>query len=142
MKVGNDSNCVHEFDSGADGHARAMIGRLETVVLDTRDPHELARFYAEILGAKIEVEKDNWVTIVDDAGRYLSFQTAPEHHAPRFPDPAGSQQLHVDIRVDDVDEAERQVLDLGATRVSDAHEDNTFRVFRDPAGHTFCLVWD
>jgi hypothetical protein len=35
----------------------------------------------------------------------------------------------------------RQNTDPRATRVSDAHEDNTFRVFRDPAGHTFCLIW-
>jgi hypothetical protein len=68
--------------------------------------------------------------------------SAPGHQPPRFPDPAGSQQLHLDIRVDDVDEAERQVLGLGATRVLQAGEDGTFRVFRDPAGHPFCLVWD
>jgi catechol 2,3-dioxygenase-like lactoylglutathione lyase family enzyme len=120
-----------------------MIGRLETVVLDARDPHLLARFYADVLGARIETEQDDWITIADDTGRkLLSFQTSPEHQPPRFPDPAGSQQLHVDIRVDDVDEAQRRVLELGATRVNDAHEDNTFRVFRDPAGHPFCLVWD
>ncbi len=112
------------------------------MALDARDPHKLARFYAEVLGASIEIEKDDWVTIVDETGRKLSFQTSPEHQPPRFPDPAGSQQLHLDIRVDDVDEAQRQVLEIGATRVPDAHEDNTFRVFRDPAGHTFCLVWD
>jgi predicted enzyme related to lactoylglutathione lyase len=109
--------------------------------LDSRDPHKLARFYAEMLGASIAHEEDTWVTIVDDGGRKLSFQTSPEHQPPRFPDPAGSQQLHVDIRVEDVDKAEREVLELGATRVRDAIEDNTFRVFRDPAGHTFCLVW-
>jgi hypothetical protein len=33
------------------------------------------------------------------------------------------------------------VLALGATRVADAAEDNLFRVYRDLAGHTFCLVW-
>jgi hypothetical protein len=27
------------------------------------------------------------------------------------------------------------------TRVTGAAEDNLFRVYRDPAGHTFCLVW-
>jgi catechol 2,3-dioxygenase-like lactoylglutathione lyase family enzyme len=127
---------------GAGGHVDVMIGRLETVVLDAREPHKLARFYAEVLGARIDTEQDDWITIVDDTGRRLSFQTSPEHQPPRFPDPAGSQQLHIDIRVDDVDEAERQVLDIGATRVPDATEDNTFRVFRDPAGHPFCLVWD
>lgn len=118
-----------------------MIGRLETVVLDTRDPAALARFYAELLGARITREDEHWVSIVDDAGHRVSFQTSPKHEAPRFPDPAGAQQSHLDIRVDDVDLAEKAVLDLGATRVPDAHEDNTFRVFRDPAGHPFCLVW-
>ncbi len=119
-----------------------MIGKLETVVLDTRDPKALAGFYAELLGARIVTDKADWVSIMDEAGRKLSFQTSPEHQPPSFPDPAGSQQFHVDVRVDDVDEAERKVLDLGAIRVSDAHEDGTFRVYRDPAGHPFCLVWD
>ena len=129
------------FGFQAGGHNEVMIGRLETVVLDARDPHKLAGFYAEVLGARLETEEDDWVTIVDDAGRKLSFQTSPQHQPPRFPDPAGSQQSHLDIHVDDVDEAERRVLDIGATRVPEAHEDNTFRVFRDPAGHTFCLIW-
>lgn len=119
-----------------------MIGRLYTVVLDTRDPAALARFYTELLGAKITTEEENWITIEDGAGKQLSFQTSPEHEPPRFPDPAGAQQLHLDVHVDDVDEAEKQVLALGATRVPDAQEDGTFRVYRDPAGHPFCLVWD
>ena len=119
-----------------------MIGKLETVVLDTRDPRALAAFYAELLGATTVVNREDWVSIVDGEGRRLSFQTSPEHQAPRFPDPAGAQQSHLDVRVTDVDEAERKVLELGATRVSEAHEDSTFRVFRDPAGHPFCLIWD
>ena len=119
-----------------------MIGKLETVVLDTRDPKGLASFYAELLGARVVADEENWISIMDDDGRKLSFQTSPEHQPPRFPDPSGSQQSHLDVRVDDVEEAERRVLELGATRVPDAHEDGTFRVFRDPAGHPFCLIWD
>jgi catechol 2,3-dioxygenase-like lactoylglutathione lyase family enzyme len=119
-----------------------MIGRLEKVVLDSRDPHRLARFYAELLGAKITSESAEWVTLDDEAGHGLAFQTAPEYVPPRFPDPAGSQQLHLEVRVDDVDDAERKVLELGATRVHDAVGENGFRVFRDPDGHPFCLVFD
>jgi catechol 2,3-dioxygenase-like lactoylglutathione lyase family enzyme len=119
-----------------------MIGNLETVVLDTRDPARLARFYMELLGAELFKEEPHWVTIVDRSGRKISFQTSPEHRPPVFPDPAGSQQLHLDVRVDDPDIAQAKVLELGATRVEDAIEDNTFRVFRDPDGHPFCLVWD
>jgi catechol 2,3-dioxygenase-like lactoylglutathione lyase family enzyme len=119
-----------------------VIGKLETVVLDTRDPRGLAEFYVRLLGAKVVTDKPDWVSIEDDAGRKLSFQTSPDHQPPAFPDPAGSQQFHVDVRVADVDAAERAVLELGATRVADATEDSDFRVFRDPAGHPFCLVYD
>jgi hypothetical protein len=56
------------------------------------------------------------------------------------PDPERPQQLHLDIRVDDVDAAEREVLELGATRLPGQSEDG-FRVFADPVGHPFCLVF-
>jgi Glyoxalase-like domain len=93
-----------------------------------------------VLGGRLE-EDDTWVVLTEPTGRRLAFERAPEHEPPRFPDPRGSQQFHLDIQVDNVDSAEREVLALGATRVTDAVEDNLFRVYRDPAGHTFCLVW-
>jgi catechol 2,3-dioxygenase-like lactoylglutathione lyase family enzyme len=118
-----------------------MIGKLRSVVVDCRDPLQLATFYAGVLGGSLEKEDDTWVVLTDPTGRRLAFQLAPEHEPPRFPDTRGSQQFHLDIHVDDVDSAEREVLALGATRVTDAVADKPFRVFRDPAGHTFCLVW-
>ncbi|OBG15056.1 glyoxalase [Mycolicibacterium celeriflavum] len=121
-----------------------MLGRLRSTVLDCRDPMALATFYAGVLGGgvhKDHKDDDTWVVLTDPQGRRLAFQYSPEHEPPRFPDPRGSQQFHLDIQVDDPDAAEREVLGLGATRVSDAVEDAKFRVFRDPAGHTFCLVW-
>ena len=48
--------------------------------------------------------------------------------------------MHLDIRVTDPDRAERSVLALGARRVTGVHEDG-FRVFIDPVGHPFCLVF-
>jgi catechol 2,3-dioxygenase-like lactoylglutathione lyase family enzyme len=121
-----------------------MIGRLRSVVVDCREPHQLAGFYQAILGGNLHKEDDTWSVLTDPSGRRLAFQLSPEHEPPTFPDPRGSQQFHLDIQVpdDQIDEAEREVLSLGATRVTDADEDDTFRVFRDPAGHTFCLVWD
>jgi catechol 2,3-dioxygenase-like lactoylglutathione lyase family enzyme len=120
-----------------------VIGQLRSVVLDCREPHRLASFYQAILGGNLHKEDDTWSVLTDPDGRRLAFQLSPEHEPPQFPDPKGSQQFHLDIQVrdDGVDEAEREVLELGASRVTDADEDDTFRVFRDPAGHTFCLVW-
>jgi hypothetical protein len=61
---------------------------------------------------------------------------------PRWPDPAFPQQLHLDIEVDDIAEAEPPVLALGATLLVGGGGTNSgFRVYADPAGHPFCLVW-
>jgi hypothetical protein len=51
----------------------------------------------------------------------------------------GSQQFHLDVHVDDITAAEREVLALGAVRIPDVGNEgpeDPFRVFRDPAGHT------
>jgi catechol 2,3-dioxygenase-like lactoylglutathione lyase family enzyme len=119
-----------------------MIGQLRSVVLDCKDPRKLAGFYAEVLGGTVTKDDDDtWVVLTDPRGRRLAFQLAPDYEPPRFPDSHGSQQFHLDIRVEDPDKAEREVLALGATRVSGAPGKGQFRVFRDPAGHTFCLVY-
>jgi catechol-2,3-dioxygenase len=118
-----------------------MIGTLRSVVIDCREPARLADFYAQVVGGTPQAEDETWVVLVDPSGRRLAFQSSPEHQPPKFPDPRGSQQFHLDVAVDDVDEAERKVLALGATRVTDAVAEDHFRVYRDPAGHTFCLVW-
>ncbi|MFL6129815.1 MAG: VOC family protein, partial [Mycobacteriales bacterium] len=48
-------------------------------------------------------------------------------------------QFHLDVLVDDVETAEKAVLAAGATRL--LGEGAEFRVYADPAGHPFCLVW-
>jgi catechol-2,3-dioxygenase len=118
-----------------------MIGQLQSTVFDCQEPAELASFYRTLIGAQVVAERADWVTIQDDRGQQLSFQRSPEHRPPRFPDPAASQQLHLDVFVKDVDSAEHAVLALGATRLDGESRDRRFRVFADPAGHPFCLVW-
>jgi catechol-2,3-dioxygenase len=118
-----------------------MIGSLRSVVVDCKHPRALATFYAGLLGGTVNAEDDTWVVLTDPGGRRLAFQYSPQHEPPRFPDPTGSQQFHLDVLVDDVDDAEQKVRELGASRVDGAVSDDLFRVFRDPAGHTFCLVW-
>jgi hypothetical protein len=68
----------------------------------------------------------------------LAFQLAPGYRPPAWPDPASPQQMHLDVRVDDLDQAEAAVLALGARTLPGGGD--TFRVFTDPAGHPFCLV--
>jgi hypothetical protein len=118
-----------------------MIGRLEKTVIDCPGPRALAEFYCQVLGMRINENIDGWVVIGLEPGlRQLAFQRVTAWIPPRWPDPAHPQQLHLDIRVSDADQAEQELLTLGATRVPGERETG-FRVFTDPAGHPFCTVF-
>ncbi|WP_078852916.1 VOC family protein [Streptomyces sp. NRRL S-1824] len=118
-----------------------MIGRLEKTVLDCPDPRALAAFYAELLGMRVNEDSENWVVIGTEPGsRQLAFQRSEHWVPPAWPDPQRPQQMHLDIRVDHADAAERAVLALGARRLPSEWE-GRFRVFADPVGHPFCLVF-
>ena len=118
-----------------------MIGRLKTVVLDAAAMDTEAQFWSAVLGIPVVHRGDDWTTL-EGHGVRLAVQLAPDHMPPQWPDPTRPQQLHLDIQVDDPDEAERKVLALGARRLPDPADAEDFRVFTDPAGHPFCLVFD
>ena len=117
-----------------------MIGQLHSVVIDAPDAHALATFYARLLGMEVKGSPgDDWV-VVTGAGYRLAFQQAPDLQPPDWPDPNRPQQFHLDVYVQDIDEAEPKALALGARRLPG--EGGDFRVYADPVGHPFCLVWD
>jgi predicted enzyme related to lactoylglutathione lyase len=123
------------------------IARMRSIVLDCPDTRRLAEFYRDLLGWEITYveppEEGGWITMSDGGPVRIAFQSAPDHKPPRWPDPEHPQQLHIDVTVDDLDTAERQVLELGArkARIQPSIKDD-FRVFLDPAGHPFCLCED
>jgi hypothetical protein len=118
---------------------RGMIGSLYSVILDCPEPRALATFYSELVGGPVRAGDDEDWMWLGESPPYLAFQRSPDHRPPRWPDPEFPQQYHVDVLVEDIDEAERAVLALGATRLPGEGED--FRVYADPAGHPFCLIW-
>jgi hypothetical protein len=113
------------------------IARFPSVVLDCPDAGVLANFYAAMLDWKAEVTAD-WADVRGDHGQCLSFQQVEGYTAPNWPGQEIPQQMHLDVVVDDLDEAEAAVLELGATK-HDHQPGTSFRVFLDPAGHPFCL---
>ena len=118
---------------------------MRSVVLDCADPRKLAAFYMELVGGEIAYADDEWVNLRGEGLVPLSFQAVRNHRAPDWPDGDPPQQFHLDVTVDDVDEAEERVLAIGATKHSvqpGEAEDGNFRVYLDPAGHPFCLCWD
>jgi Glyoxalase-like domain len=121
----------------------AVIGWIREVVLDCAEPWVLARFWAGLLGGTPVEWYPGWVTLEPPPhGQRLSFQ------ASSTPPVAQTSRVHFDILVDDLTAAHDRVVSAGATLVTEhvsprpgpAGEQVPWRVYRDPAGHPFCLV--
>ncbi|WP_374206731.1 VOC family protein [Streptomyces noursei] len=78
--------------------------------------------------------------VTGDDGPALGFQRVDDYRAPRWPDQTVPQQVHGDFEVDDLDEAEADLLELGAGKTAHQPNEGRWRVLTDPAGHPFCLV--
>ncbi|GAA3692979.1 VOC family protein [Nonomuraea antimicrobica] len=116
------------------------IAEFRSVVLDCRDPQGLAEFYSRLLGRPVTSVEDDWVVVSDGSFPRLAFQLAPDHQPPVWPDPDRPQQFHLDFTVHDMDAAEAEAIKIGAVKHEhQPSEDDSFRVFLDPAGHPFCL---
>ena len=112
-----------------------MRGRLHHLILDCADPKLLAQFYSTLLGQPITYTSDDFVVVAEnDETSGLAFQRAPDHRRSTWPSTGVPQQMHLDIMVENVDDARAYVLGLGATSL------NGQDVFADPAGHPFCLI--
>jgi predicted enzyme related to lactoylglutathione lyase len=110
------------------------------VMLDCPDAKALSAFYAELLSKPVTFEAEGMAMIGEDGAQPVLFQQIGDYRAPQWPDPAYPQQVHLDVTVGDIDEAEAAVLKLGATPLGFSGEN--WRVYTDPAGKPFCLCWD
>ncbi|MFG2340242.1 VOC family protein [Streptomyces yangpuensis] len=118
-----------------------MIGRLHTVVIDCRDPDELAGFYEKLLSLSRQADTGDYVVLQNAAGTpVVTFQRVDGFRAPRWKDAARPAHMHIDVMVTDLDVAEAQVLALGATLLDGSDKPVGYRVYEDPAGHPFCLI--
>ncbi|WP_408898450.1 VOC family protein [Nocardioides sp. R1-1] len=119
----------------------AVIGRISGIVIDCPDPTALAAFYEPLLGASRVHDSADWVTL--DAGPGLptvSLQRNDRFSAPDWTTGQPPQQLHLDVLVDDLDQAQEKVLALGAVLLEGSDKPIGYRVYADPVGHPFCLV--
>jgi catechol 2,3-dioxygenase-like lactoylglutathione lyase family enzyme len=116
------------------GSITLVIGRLHDVILDCCDPQQVADFYARLLGQPVTYRSDDFCVVArDETTSGLAFQFAPNHVAPTWPGPKIPQQSHLDVMVDDLETARKDVLTIGARHLQGD-------VYADPAGHPFCLI--
>ena len=119
------------------------VGWIREVVLDAPDPRALARFWSGLLGGTPVEWYPGWVTLEPPPhGQRLSFQGTATALA------EDTARVHFDVLVEDLAAAHYRVLSAGATLASEhvsprpgpGGEPVPWRVYRDPAGHPFCLV--
>lgn len=115
----------------------------QVVVFDAADLEPESTFWAGVLDGTIDAE-DDWHMVFVDGKPRIGVQLAPDHVAPDWPDGLPKQQIHVDLWVEDFEEAHEKVMGLGARVLKPATESDApdnFQVYADPAGHPFCLCW-
>jgi predicted enzyme related to lactoylglutathione lyase len=112
------------------------------VVFDAADLSSESSFWAGVLGGEVDAE-DDWHMVFVDGDPHIGVQLAPNHVPPDWPD-GTPQQVHLDLWVEDIEEARARVTSLGARMLKAAEggeSGDDFEVYADPAGHPFCLCW-
>jgi catechol 2,3-dioxygenase-like lactoylglutathione lyase family enzyme len=91
------------------------IARLDSVTIDCRDPERLASFWSSVFGTAEAWRGGDPVQYIDlgstDGSPALRFRRVPEPKTVK-------DRIHLDLRVDDIEEACRlvQVLDTSSER--------------------------
>ncbi|GAA4985601.1 VOC family protein [Kitasatospora paranensis] len=115
--------------------------KLTAITLDCAEPEALAAFYRQATGFEPHPDSDgDFAGLTREDGLFLGFQRVDGYRAPRWPDRTAPQQMHLDFAVDDLDEAEALLMELGAIRPEHQPGGDRWRVLSDPAGHPFCLT--
>jgi catechol 2,3-dioxygenase-like lactoylglutathione lyase family enzyme len=115
--------------------------KLTAITLDCSDPEALAAFYQQATGLDLHPRSHgDFAGLTREDGLFIGFQRVDHYEAPRWPDQKVPQQIHLDFAVDDLDEAEALLLELGATKPEYQPGGDRWRVLSDPAGHPFCLT--
>ncbi|MGI8941342.1 MAG: VOC family protein [Actinomycetota bacterium] len=137
------------------------------VTFDCAAPESLARFWSEALAYELESPPDGYATwqefldaigvpedewddgssIVDPAGRgaRIYFQRVPEGKVAKNRlhldlDVGGGRKTPLDQRTKAVNEAAARVAKLGATKLYEQEEGDSYAVtMQDPEGNEFCL---
>ena len=114
-------------------------GRIDNLVLDSRDPDAIVPFWCALLGVEVadRLADGQFVELgpPPDGGIPLIIQRVPEAKTVK-------NRLHVDVEVADLEEATREVERLGGRwRDREEHEDHGYRwrVMADPEGNEFCI---
>ena len=119
--------------------------RRRVVVFDAGDIAAESRFWAGLLGGEVHAD-EAWHSVVVDGEWVIGVQAAPNHVPPDWPAGPQQQQVHLDLHVDDLEQAHELTLSLGGRQLQapqrpadNTDGDESFAVYASPAGHPFCF---
>ena len=114
-----------------------MANFVSGVTFDCRDPHRVAAFWSALLDREPGPSQDGWVYLgrAGDPQPRMVFQPVPEAKV-------GKVRIHVDVAVDDIEEAIALATSLGGRFTGERHDydEGVVVVMADPEDHEFCLV--
>lgn len=123
---------------------RLQVGAV-TITSEPARTRDLADFYHRLLGWTIVNvgPKGGWAQLrppEGETGPTINIEEDREHARPVWPSRAGEQTatMHLDVGVDDLDQAVAWALEVGAVLADDQPQEHV-RVMLDPHGHPFCL---
>jgi hypothetical protein len=93
--------------------------KLQSVVLDCKQPAELAKFYTDLLGGVITYEIEYFVSVtIPGETISISCQYDEDYTTPSWPGSRNEQMKmeHLDFTVTDMEAAVMHALSLGATK--------------------------
>lgn len=114
---------------------KTPIGRVGYLIINSTDSKESAKFWSAVTGRELGDVSPPYIDLPstnNEDGVTISIQQVPDQE---------SLGMHIDIVVDDIDEAIQQIVDLGGKLVEERSEGNwRWVVMQDPDGNRFCLV--
>jgi uncharacterized glyoxalase superfamily protein PhnB len=120
--------------------------KLQSLVLDCKEPAKLAKFYMSLIGGEIVYEIEYFVSVsVPGENISISCQFDEDYIPPVWPESRTGQMkmAHLDFAVQDIEAAVQYALSLGAVRPETQYWQSDWGpqwiTLLDPAGHPFCL---
>jgi predicted enzyme related to lactoylglutathione lyase len=115
--------------------------RVTTVMFNSENPEELVTFWCKLLGVEAHphTQTTEQIWLFPTAGERfkLGFQRVARKLSQ-------SQEVHIDVAVDDLDNMELLVRENGGSHVKTSRTRGGFewRILKDPQGNSFCIFID
>ena len=117
------------------------MAKVTTVMSNSENPEELVVFWSKVLGVDVHPYSDStehiWLFPTPGESFKLGFQRVVKKSSE-------SQEIHIDVAVEDLNETEDLVKSLGGTHIKTSRTSSGFewRILKDPQGNSFCIFKD